>query len=169
MTSATFNHDSFDYMNISISWEEKANLGEHSCSAWLSVVTDGCDVPKAGEQNWKHGGAIAYHSDIVNATLNIEPLVVRKIWDKGKAEGQQCNDVNNKRYLDQASAQANIKDYCKQSVVHSGGLGKAGSKFLQTFNDGTPGRVEVTTEWPAGVRDYEIFEEECQYYLSVLK
>lgn len=168
-TSATFNVDTLDYMNISIAWQTNENIGEHSCAAWLSVVTDGCDIPQAGGQNWKHGGGIAYQSNVVNATMSIEPLVMRKIWEKGKADGQQCNNVDTKRYLDQATAQANIEDYCKQSVAQPGSLGRAGSKFSKTFNEGTPGRVEITTEWPAGTKSYEVFQEECQYYLSVLK
>jgi hypothetical protein len=135
----------------------------------MSAVTDGCDVPDSGGANWKHGGMIGYQGAAVNATMNIEPLVVRQIWDKGKADGQQCNDVNSKRYMDQTTAQANIGDYCAQSHAHAGGIGEAGSHFTQIFNEGTPSRVEVTTEWPTGSRNYEIFQEECQYYLSVLK
>ena len=44
-TSATFNQNSFDYTNVSISWDESADIGEHSCSAWFDTVVDGCDVP----------------------------------------------------------------------------------------------------------------------------
>ncbi|KAF2166025.1 hypothetical protein M409DRAFT_23753 [Zasmidium cellare ATCC 36951] len=170
VTSETFNHDSLDYMNVSIRWSDNAVIGEHSCSAWLDVVTDGCDVPTDGKNsaNLKHGGIIPYQSKVGNASLSIEPLVVRRVWDKGKAGGQQCNSISTNNYLDQATLQGNIVDYCRQSSAQPHGIGSSGSTFSQVFNEGTPSRVEIATTWPTGARNYQIFEEECRYYLSVL-
>jgi hypothetical protein len=69
-------------MEVSIEWNEKANIGQHSCEAWLKVVTDGCDVPTASDANagnLKHGGIIEYSNQVGNATFNIEPLLLRRI------------------------------------------------------------------------------------------
>jgi hypothetical protein len=167
MTSGTYNSDSANYMNVSISWDDDANMGEHSCYAWLDTVTDACDTNTNGDG--KHGGAITYKSPAVDATLKIEPLVVKRMWNKGKAGGKQCNDVTTDNYMDQETLQATIDDVCKQSVAQPHGIAESGSKFTQTFNDGRPDRVEITTEWPTGPRNYQVFEEECQYYLGVIK
>ena len=172
MTSGIFNPNSFDYMDVSINWNEDANIGQHSCEAWLDVVTDGCDVPNSSgsnADNLKHGGAIAYQSKVVNASLNIEPLVMRRIWDKGHAGGQQCNDVSTNNYLDQETLQSNINDFCAKSAAQSNGIANSGSTFSQKYNDGTPDRVVLTTEWPQGPRNYQIFQDECNYYMGLLK
>lgn len=157
-------------MNVSIMWNTNGVIGEHSCAAWLDVVTDGCSVPIAGSnaQSMKHGGTIAYHSDIVNATLTIEPLVMRRIWDKGQAGGQQCTSVSTHNYLDQMTLQQNVIDYCKASAAQPDGIAVSGSTFSKTFNDGTTDGVSISTTWPRGPRNYQIFEEECLYYLGVL-
>lgn len=170
-TSGVFNTDSLDYMNVSINWDENASIGQHSCEAWLDVVTDGCDVPSGGAnaENLKHGGTIGYQSRVVNATLNIEPLVVRRIWDGGHAGGQQCSDVSNNNYLDQPTLQDNINDFCAKSAAQPRGIANSGSSFSRTYNDGTPDRVVLTTTWPTGPRNYQIFQDECVYYMGVLK
>lgn len=171
MTSETFNRDSLDYMNVSISWEGDAVLGEHSCSAWLDVLTDGCDVPSGGNnpENLKHGGLISYQSRVTNASLSIEPLVVRRMWDKGRAGGQLCNGVGTNHYVDQATLDANIIEYCNNSKAQPNGIGVSGLTFRQNLNVGTPSQLDISTTWPSGPRNYQIFEEECRYYLSVVK
>ena len=167
MTSATFNSESADYMNVSISWDDDANLGEHNCYAWLDTIADACDTQTNGDG--KHGGAIAYESHAVNATLRIEPLVMKRMWNKGQAGGQQCNDVSSNHYMDQETLSSNIDAFCKQSAAQDNGIADSGSAFTQTFNDDRPDRVEISTEWPTGPRNYQIFEEECRYYLGVIK
>ena len=156
-------------MSVSISWDENANIGQHSCEAWLDVVTDSCDVPVSGGDNLKHGGTIPYQSQVVNATLNIEPLVVRRIWDGGQAGNEQCNDISTDNYLDQPTLQSNIGDFCTKSAAQPGGIANSASTFSLTYNDGTPDRVVLTTEWPQGPRNYQIFQDECNYYLGLLK
>lgn len=168
MTSATFG-TGLDYMNISISWNsDNAVLGQHSCAAWLDVVTDGCSIPNpAGGANFKHGGSVGWNTPYVNATLNIEPLVMREIFHLGTADFHQCNGVDTNKYVDQQTLQSNIDDYCIKSANQS--VAESGSTFEQTYNDGTPDRVTLSTEWPKGAWNYEVFKDECTYYLGVLK
>lgn len=169
LSSATFHPHSLDHLNISVQWDNKENIGEHSCTAWLDALTDGCDIPAAGGENWKHGGSIAYHSNVVNATLSIEPLVVRRIWNKGKAGNPQCNPTNSNHYLDQETLQGNIKEYCAQPAAQLKGLASSGTVFDREFNTGTPDHVQLKIQWPRGPRDYQIFQEECEYYMSVIR
>lgn len=168
LTSATFGSE-FDYMNESISWESDndAVISEHGCSTWLDIVTDGCNVPQSGQSNDKHGGLIEYTNTKLNATMKIEPLVMRKIWDGGQAGGQQCNGIDTNNYLDQETLASNIEDFCAKSAGQN--VADSGSTFSQVYNDGTPDRVELSTQWPNGERNYEVFKEECLYYMSVIK
>lgn len=168
MTSATFNSDSADYMNVSIIWDDDANMGEHSCYAWLDTVTDGCDTDNGGDG--KHGGQIFYESQAVNATLKIEPLVMKRVWDNWQDGGQECSSIDNRYYMDQETLSSNIDDFCKQSAAaQPSGIAESGTTFSQIFNDGRPDRVKISTEWPTGPRNYQVFEEECLWYLGVLK
>ncbi|KAF7186645.1 Lipase 1 [Pseudocercospora fuligena] len=169
--------ETLDYVNISVTWAQDGNISQHSCLSWLGVATDGCNVPDPADtsaENNKHGGSIEYESPDVNATFSIEPLVLRQIWNGGQATiGQQCNGPDTLFYLDQPTLQANIQSYCKESAAQPPfnhvGLADAGATFWMTSNDGTPSRVDLITEWPAeGPRSFEIFEEECQYYMSVI-
>ncbi|KAF2113969.1 SGNH hydrolase-type esterase domain-containing protein [Lophiotrema nucula] len=170
-TYASFGRSiALDYTGISIDWRATTNISQHSCLAWFSVVTDGCDVPGPAGQNpdnLKHGGAIPYASDVGVATLKIEPLVVRRMWDKGVGTGQKCNDVSSRRYLDQPTLEQNFKDFCTKSAA-TWRVALAGSKFQLSYNDGTPDHVVITIDWPPGPYNYEIFEEECSYYMAVL-
>ena len=105
--------------------------------------------------------------NLVCAILRIEPLVMRRIWDGDRSDDKQCNEIDTDNYMDQGTLESNIEAFCaesaKQEVVESG------SVFTQTFNDGTPDRVVLTTEWPKGPQNYQVFWEECQYYMGVLK
>lgn len=168
-TNNVFNENTLNYMNLSIAWQQNANISQQSCEAWFGIVTDGCDVPHDGQNaaNLKHGGTIGYQSDTVNATLTVEPLIVRRMFDKGKADKHQCNDVGSKRYLSQATLDDNINKYCSDSA--SKGIGNRSTAFVRDYNDDTPSRVQLRTEWPPGWREYQIFEEECKYYMGVLK
>lgn len=169
----TANPDSLDYMSISIQWGQNSsnlNIGEHSCLAWLDTVTDGCSVPTAGAaDNLKHGGTISYAPNKLNATLMIEPLVVRRLFDGGKQGNAQCSDAGNNQYLDQAQLQANIDDFCAKSAAQPNGIARSGSVFSQVYNDETPDRVVLSTQWPQGPRNYQIFQEECSWYMGVLR
>lgn len=171
----TANPNSLDYMSISIQWglnSSGLNIGEHSCLAWLDTLTDGCSVPPPGATtDWKHGGAISYTPNNQNVTLTIEPRVVRTIWDGGQ-DGQgnaQCSDPGSNQYLDQATLAANIADFCAQSAAQPNGVAQPGTVFSQTYNDGTPDRVVLSTEWPLGPRSFQIFQDECSWYMSVLR
>lgn len=167
LTSATFGSN-FDYMNVPISWEsDDAVISEHGCSTWLDTVTDGCNVPQPGQSNDKHGGLIEYTNSKLNATMKIEPLVMRRIWDGGQAGGQQCNGIDTNNYLDQGTLQSNIADFCAKSAEQK--IADSDSTFSQVYNDGTPDRVELSTQWPKGERNYEVFQDECQYYMSVIR
>lgn len=169
-TSRIFHADSPDYMNVSVNWDADANIGEHSCAAWLAAVTDGCDVPRDHkDSNAKHGGTIAYESQVTNATMRIEPLVMKRIWNRGRAGGQQCDSTDSRFYVDQATLQSNIDEYCTKFAAQPGGIAESGSTFRSTFNDDRPDRVEIVTQWPRGPRDYQIFEDECRYYMAVIK
>jgi len=156
-------------MNISINWQSGGVVGEQSCTAWLSTLTDGCDIPTAGSANLKHGGTISYQSDAVTASLSITPLVVQREWDMGQVTSIQCADVGGTQYLDQATLQANIADYCAKSAAQPNDIAAAGSYFEQVYNDGTPDRVVLTTNWPNGQREYQVFQDECSYYMSSIK
>ncbi|CAD0112710.1 unnamed protein product [Aureobasidium uvarum] len=168
LTSATFGSD-FDYMNVSISWEGDgaAVISEHGCSTWLDIMTDGCNVPQSGQSSDKHGGLIEYTNTKLNATLKIEPLVVRRIWDGGQAGGQQCNSIDTNNYIDQGTLASNIGDFCTKSAGQN--IAESDSIFSQIYNDGTPDRVELSTQWPKGQRNYQVFQDECVHYMSVIK
>jgi hypothetical protein len=167
LTSATFG-SGFDYMNVSISWESDGDaiISEHGCSTWLDVVTDGCSVPQPGQSNDKHGGLIGYTNTMLNATLKIEPLVMRKIWNGGVAGGQQCNGIDNNNYVDPSNLATNIELFCMMSAAQN--IAESNSTISKVYNDGTPDRVELSTQWPKGERNYEVFREECLYYMSVI-
>lgn len=155
-------------MNISVEWNSDGGvISEHGCMSWLDVVTDDCDVPKEGEGNLKHGGTIDSAYTTVDATLRIEPLVMRRIWDGDQSDNKECNPIDTHNYVDQGTLESNIDAYCTESAKQE--VAESGSMFTQTFNDGTPNRVVLTTEWPKGPRNYQVFWEECQYYMGVLK
>lgn len=163
--SGLFNANSFDYLKIEIDFNEPGSIGQHTCEAWLDAVTDSCDVANA--DNSKHGGAITYNG-AVNATMNIFPLVVRQIFDQGKVTDKTCNDNSNSFYLDANQLDNNIQNYCQRSAAQPGGIANAGSSFSMTFNDGTPSKVKLTTTWPLGERNFQLFREECVYYMNLL-
>ena len=166
-TSGTYN-TGLDYMNISIQWNsEDGVISEHGCMSWLDVVMDGCDVPTDGGSNFKHGGTIDSNYPTVDATLKIEPLVMRRIWNGYSGDEKKCNPIDSNNYLDHGTLEANIGAYCTESAKQE--IAESGSVFTQTFNDGTPDRVVLTTEWPTGPRSYQVFWEECDYYMTVLK
>lgn len=168
-TTAVYNENSLDYMKMTVLWGSDGAIGEHSCKAWLNVVTDGCDVPGPSSINWKHGGLISYDSTAVNATLMINPLVMRRAWDRGKAGNQQCYDVGTNNYMEQGTLQNSIGDFCTQSAAQPNGIANAGSTFTKIYNDGTPDRAILTTTWPQGALNYQVFKEECEYYMGVIK
>jgi hypothetical protein len=102
-------------MNVSITWDDDANMGKHSCYAWLDTVTDGCDTDNGGDG--KHGGQIFYESQAVTATVKIEPLVMKRMWDNWQDGSQECSSIDNKYYMDQETLSINIDDFCKQSAA----------------------------------------------------
>jgi hypothetical protein len=169
-TNAIFNAKSLDELSISIDWDETGAIEEHSCMAWLNIITDGCDVPDgmgANSENLKHGGSLAYYSDNVNATFNIETLVTRRIWAGGQASEHNCSDEKY-YHVDRTLLQSNVEDYCVALSEYSGGIAEAGSVFSQVFNEDSADRVELKIEWPTGQRNFQIFKEECQSYMGVI-
>ena len=162
-SSATFNLNTFDYMSVSIDWNDDDNIGEAQCNAWFDTVVDGCDIPGPRDSNVKHGGSIGFGT---NAKLSIEPLVMQRIWDKGKATDRQCKGIGNKNYITQSALASNIQDFCKVSAGQK--IAKSGSTFTKEYNVGTPDHVTITTKWPTGPLNYQVFAEECNYNLNTI-
>ncbi|KAI9829475.1 MAG: hypothetical protein M1819_006295 [Sarea resinae] len=165
VTSGTFNPNSLDHMSISIKWDDDYAIGQGECNMWFDSLIDSCDVPNGNSNplNLKHGGSIGFAT---NATLSIEPLVVRQEWNKGRATAHQCNGINNNNYIDQATLAGNIQAYCQSSASKI--LANASSTFTQDFNANTPDHVTLTTKWPAGPLSFQIFQDECNYYMSTI-
>lgn len=161
--SATFNPNTLDYMSVSIAWDDDVNIGEAQCNGWFDTVVDGCDVPGAGGSNLKHGGSIGFAA---NATLSVNPLVMQRIWDKGKGTGQQCNGINNQQYVTRSTLAGNIQDFCNASAGHN--IANSSSTFTKDYNAGTPDHVTLTTTWPNGPLNYQVFADECNYYLGTI-
>ena len=162
-SSSTFNPDNFDYMSVSIDWHDDNNIGEAQCNRWFDTVVDGCDIPGPGDSNVKHGGSIGFGT---NATLRVEPLVMQRIWDKGKATDRQCKGIDNNNYVTQSTLASNIQGFCDVSAQQK--IAKSGSTFTKEYNAGTPDHVTITTTWPTGPLNYQVFAEECNYYLSTI-
>lgn len=160
-TSGTFNENSLDYLSVSISWDDDISIGENQCNAWFDTVIDGCDTTGST----KHGGSIGFAA---NATLSVDPLVVRQEWDGGQATAHQCNGINNNNYVTRSTLAGNIQDFCTASVAQPNGIANAGSTFTQDYNANTPNHVTLTTTWPPGPRNFQIFPDECNYYLGTI-
>ena len=160
-TSATFNQNSLDYLSISINWNDDISMGENQCNAWFDTVIDGCDTTGST----KHGGSIGFAA---NATLSVDPLVVRREWDGGQATTPQCNGINNKNYVTQSTLAANIQDFCTASAAQPNGIATAGSTFTKDYNANTPDHMTLTTTWPPGPLNFQIFPDECKYYMNTI-
>ena len=160
ITSATFNPNSFDYLSISIAWDEDLSLGENQCNNWFDIVVDGCDTSTTSS---KHGGSIGFAS---NVTLSIDSLVMRRLWDGGQVSTPRCNGIDNNYYITQSTLASNIEDYCSASAAQQ--LVNSGTAFSKDYNAGTPDHVTLTTQWPTGPLNYQVFQEECTYYMSVV-
>lgn len=111
--------------------------------SWLDVVMDGCDVLTDGE-NFKHGGTIDSNYPTVDATLRIEPLVMRRIWNGYTSDDKKRNPVDSNNDFDHELFEANIGAYCTDPARRE--IAESGSVFTQTFNDGTPDRVVLRRE-----------------------
>ena len=165
-TSGVFNDPkSLDYMSVSIAWEDDVSIGENQCNAWFKTVIDGCSIPTATDNrdNWKHGGSIGFAD---NATLSIEPLVIRRLWDKPKSMDPHCNGLDNNHYVTHDTLRDNIKDYCSESARQIVAVG--GSTFAKEYNAQTPDHLSLTRIWPTGPMSFQVFEEECIYYLATI-
>ena len=160
-TSGTFNQNSLDYLSISINWNDDISIGENECNAWFDTVIDGCDTTGST----KHGGSIGFAA---NATLSVDPLVVRREWDGGQATAHQCNGINTNNYVTQSTLAANVQDFCTASAAQANGIATAGSKFTKDYNANTPDHVTLTTTWPPGPLNFQIFSDECNYYMSTI-
>ena len=157
--SATFNDNSLDYLSLSITYNDGFNLGEDQCESWFDSVADSCDTNGMA----KHGGSIGYAA---NATLSIDPLVVRAEFDGGKASNIECYGVSNNRYVTQGTLAANIQDYCAASAAQPNGIAYGGLSFNKPYNANTPDYMTLTTAWPQGPRNFQIFEDECIFYMN---
>ena len=109
-SSATFIQNTLDHMSISIAWDYDDAIGEAQCNGWFDTVVDGCDIPGPGGSNVKHGGFIGFAA---NATISLDPLVMQRIWDKGKGIGQQCNGVNNQHNVTRSTLAANTRIFAR--------------------------------------------------------
>lgn len=157
-TSATFNPSSLDYLSLSIDWKDDMAISESQCKNWFGTVINGCDTDS---NTFKHGGAIGFAT---NATLVVEPLVVRQKWPGGQVTENQCNGLDNNHYMTQTTLAANIQNYCAASATLR--VADGGTTFMKDYNGGTPDHVGITTSWPAGRLKFEVFEEECNFYLN---
>lgn len=128
---------------------------------------DGCDVPTNGGSNLKHGGTIDSNYATVDATLRIEPLVMRRIWNGYSSDDKKCDPIDSNNYVDKGTLETVIGAYCTESAKQE--VAESGSIFMKIFNEDTPNAVKLTTEWPQGPRNYQVFWEECEYYMTVLK
>lgn len=160
-TSATFNPNSLDYLSLSIAWNDDISIGENQCNSWFDTVIDGCDTTGLT----KHGGSIGYAA---NATLSVDPLVVRREWDGGQASAHQCNGLNNDNYVTQSTLASNIQDFCTASAAQPNGIANSGSTFSKDYNPNTPDHMTLSTTWPTGLRNFQIFADECNFYMSTI-
>lgn len=183
LTSATFNYGSLDYLNISVSWNSDGAIPEHTCRAWLDSVTDGCDVPSddgaANSDNLKHGGSVEYQNINANATLTIQPLAIRRLWNGGQV-AYDCKVTN--WYKGQYAIERQdtrlreLAGYCDYSVSHAkddsdSGIAEAGDDFsMKMAAPPLNGALEFKTQWPTnrGQRTFQIFRDECIYFLTKL-
>ena len=108
---------------------------------------------------------MTYYSDSVNATFNVDPLVLRRIWSGGQATAYNCSEQKY-YHMDQEPLKDNIEDYCEKASGFTDGIAEAGSEFSQVYNEDSADRVALKTEWPSGQRDYQIFKDECEYYMN---
>lgn len=84
-------------------------ISEHGYMSWLDVVKD---VTTNGGRKLRHGGTIDSNYATVDATLRIEPLVMRRIWNGYSSDDKKCNATDSNNYLDQGTLEANIGAYC---------------------------------------------------------
>ena len=157
--STTFNGGSLDAVSLSIDFKDDITIGEGSCRGWLGVVIDGCDTNSNG--NLKHGGSIDYGQ---NATIHFDPLVIRREFEGGKTDTKSCNGIDNNHYVTASNLDQNIKDYCSESASKK--IGQSDTSFSKDFNSGTLDKVTLTTSRPKGKYFFQIFESECNYFLS---
>ena len=160
-TQATFNPNTLNFMTVSIKWDDDISIGENQCNAWFDTVIDGCDTTGST----KHGGSIGFAT---NATLSVTPLVMQREWDGGQATARQCNGIAQNHYITQTTLSNNIKTFCTASAAQPNDIANSGSTFSQDYNANTPDAVTIKTSWPTGPRDYQIFADECNYYLSTI-
>ena len=161
MNSATFNNGSLDYLSVSIAWDDDVSIGENQCNNWFGTVVDGCDTNSSG--NLKHGGSVGFAT---NATLSVDPLVMRRQWDGPHIMNPQCNGLANDNYVTQATLLTNIQDFCAQSAAQN--IAISGSTFTKDYNAGTLEHVTLTTTWPTGILNFQVFPDECNYYMSTI-
>ena len=160
-TSSVFNQNSLDYLNVSIQWGDDVSIGENQCNAWFDTVIDGCDTDGSD----KHGGSIGFAQ---NATLKVTPLVMRRQWDGGQPTAHQCNGISGNHYVTQSTLASNIQDFCTASAAQPNGIANSGSTFTKDYNTGTPDYVTLKTTWPSGALNYQVFVDECNYYMNTI-
>lgn len=162
-TSGTYNNGTINFIEISIEWNDADTIDDGSCNTYFLTLLDSCDIPTANSANLKHGGSIDYQG---NATLSIKPLVMQREWDGGQPTYHTCNGGSTDYYLEQSILASNIQDYCTKSTQNN--IAAGGYEFSQDYQAGTPDAVTISTSWPTGDLSYEIFEEECNYYLDTV-
>ncbi|KAH0017849.1 hypothetical protein KCU78_g7397, partial [Aureobasidium melanogenum] len=158
LTSGVYEDGSLNYVNLSIAWNASSAIGDGTCKTYFMTALDSCDT----DSGLKHGGSIGY----MGAELSITPLVVQREWDRGRPDYHVCNDLDNNKYVKQSLLASNIQDYCSKSAANS--VASSDHLFSMDYNVGTPSAVTISTKWPTGDRHFQIFEEECNYYLNTV-
>lgn len=146
-------------------------------------MTDGCDVPSddgtANSDNLKHGGAVEYENINANATLTIQPLAIRRLWNGGRvAYDCKATDQYTGEYAIQRQdiRRRELSGYCDEVVNRDqdegdSGIASAGDHFsLKMAAPPLNGAMEFKTQWPTnkGQRTFQIFRSECIYFFSKL-
>lgn len=169
----------FDYLNISISCDTDGAIGEHACRAWLDAVTDGCDVPNddgENSSNLKHGGAVKCQNVNANATLRIQPLTMRRIWNGGRTENCTATDhwEGDDKIQRQDIRRRELTVFCEGDALgeqedNDRDFAVPGLRFSRKM-DVSPldGAMQLQIEWPRGEQAYQIFPSECVYVFSQL-
>jgi hypothetical protein len=126
--------------------------------------------------NLKHGGAVEYQNVNANATLRIQPLTVRRIYNNGRTDECTATDQweGDERIQRQDIRRRELTGYChgdalRQQEENDRDFANPGSHFALKM-DVSPldGAMQLQIEWPPGEQAYQIFPNECVYFFSQL-
>lgn len=126
--------------------------------------------------NLKHGGTVEYRNVNANATLSIQPLTVRRIWDGGRTDKCEATDhwEGDNKIQRQDIRRRELTGYChgdalRKQEENDRDFADPGSHFAMKM-DVSPldGAMQLLVEWPRGEQAYQIFPDECVYFFSKL-